>query len=109
MSTLEQIIEKAASNLPPGWRLKIEAENGWAGVVAIRPDGTEVSMDTGEDSLAEQVVGVLALARDEIAADAMAEKAVRKCEHPESDRMHLGEQYEWCALCGAVRRDPWVR
>jgi len=72
MDTLEKNIEMAAGNLPPGWSLRIDVENGWGGVTAIRPDGTEVDMDTGANCLAEQVADVMALARDESAANAMS-------------------------------------
>jgi hypothetical protein len=72
MDSLEQNIEMAAGNLPPGWGLIIEVETGWGGVKAIRPDGTQVDMDTGDNCLAEQVADVIALARDENAANAMS-------------------------------------
>jgi len=72
MTTLEQNIEMAAGNLPPGWSLRIDVKNGWGGVTAIRPDGTEVDMDTGANCLAEQVADVMALARDETAANVMS-------------------------------------
>ena len=72
MTTLEQNIEFAAGNLPPGWSIIIEVENGWGGAKAIRPDGTEVDMDTGDNCLAEQVGDAVRLARDENAADAMS-------------------------------------
>jgi hypothetical protein len=79
MTTLEQNIEMAAGNLPPAWSLIIEVENGWGGVKAIRPDGTEVDMDTGDNCLAEQVADAVRLARDENEAYAVSsnEKAHR--------------------------------
>ena len=63
MTTLEQNIEQAAATLPHGRRIKIEIENGYGGVIAIRPDGAEVNMDTGENCLAEQVAAALHLTR----------------------------------------------
>jgi hypothetical protein len=31
-------------------------------------------------------------------------EVVRSCQHPPEKRMSLGSHYEWCGVCGAVRR-----
>lgn len=59
MDTLEQNIQKAADTMPPKWALRIDVENGWGGVTAILPDGTEIDMDDGANCLAEQVAAVI--------------------------------------------------
>jgi hypothetical protein len=69
--TLEQEMEQTASVLED-WRMRIEIESGWSGVIAERPDGTTVNMDDGELDLAEQVAAVRGLIHDEAHADCIA-------------------------------------
>ena len=69
--TLEQELEQTASVLGD-WRVRIEVESGWGGVIAERPDGTTVDMDDGELDLAEQVAAVRRLIRDEAQADCLS-------------------------------------
>lgn len=69
---LEQRIEHACEHLPEGWQIRIDMENGYAGVVAIRPDESEVFLGDGETDINEQVRDAFLLARDETAADSMS-------------------------------------
>lgn len=76
MKTLESAIECAAEHLPTGWKIRIDIENGYGGTTAIRPDESEVSMDTGDTCLDEQVSNALRLALDEEAADKLSTQEV---------------------------------
>ena len=67
--TLEQVIECAAMTLPEGWRVRLEVEEGAAWVKAIRPDDTEVDINSDEADLTELVRLAIGLARDESSAN----------------------------------------
>jgi hypothetical protein len=62
---LEQMIECAAMTLPEGWRVRIEVEHGAAWVKAVKPDGTDVDIDSDEHDLAGHVRLAIGLAHDE--------------------------------------------
>jgi hypothetical protein len=70
--TLEEAINLACEKLPDEWQIRIDMERGYAGVTAIRPDGTEADMHEDEADLEEQVRAVLILARDEAEADKLS-------------------------------------
>ncbi len=69
---LEQAIDHAAEHLPDGWEIRISIERGAGYAEAIRPDFSEVGMDTGDLDLAEQVLEAVRLAHDESAADELS-------------------------------------
>jgi hypothetical protein len=81
--TLEQAIEHAAEHLPERWQARITVENGSVYVEAVRPDFSEVGMDGAEYDLVDQVLFVVRLARDEIAAEKLSE-ANRELSQPPS-------------------------
>jgi hypothetical protein len=70
--TLEKAIDLACEKLPDEWRIRIDLEHGYGGVIAIRPDGTEVDMHEDETDMTEQVCAVLRLAHDEAEADKLS-------------------------------------
>lgn len=47
--TLEQRIESAAGNLPEGWSINIEVENGCALVRLVRPDDSSLLVCDGDN------------------------------------------------------------
>ena len=67
--SLEQLIDDAAENLPEGWSIRIEVENGCGEVIAERPDGSTVMMADGESDICEQFRNACILIRDELEAD----------------------------------------
>ncbi len=69
--TLEEHIEVFAGTLPVGWGVRIEVERGSACVIAFRPDGTEVDMVDGDDTIHTQFVNAGRLAYEETLADAI--------------------------------------
>lgn len=69
LKSLEQLIEMAAENLPEDWEIRIEVQHEYGAVIVTRPDGTEVYVSDGENSIREQFRDAGLLIRDEIAAD----------------------------------------
>ena len=68
--TLEERCECAAETLPDHWRVRIDIEKGAIGVLAIRPDGSEVEIMDNEWDIEESVSMAISLARDEESAKA---------------------------------------
>lgn len=48
---LGDAVNQAARDLPPGWQLVLEIENGAAEVVLFRPSGVEEMLPSSDDTL----------------------------------------------------------
>ena len=66
MSRLEQLIERAAKDLPEDWQITIQVEKGSGSVIVTRPVKSDVHMDDGESDIEEQFSYALELVRDEM-------------------------------------------
>lgn len=56
--TLHEIAELVAEKLPYGWKMQLEMETGYAGVVLEDPDGDEIPLDdyaSHDDDLVTQI------------------------------------------------------
>lgn len=69
IKSLEQLIDSAAENLPPDWKIRIEVQREYGEVIVTRPDGSECPMSDGENDMREQFRDSLCLIRDELEAD----------------------------------------
>jgi hypothetical protein len=52
---IDDLLEMAARDLPKGWSVRIEVENGAAWVKTIAPDGIEYDIDSDEAEIADLV------------------------------------------------------
>jgi hypothetical protein len=71
--SLEKRIDFICEYMPDGWSVPIKLEEGSGFVVVVRPNGTEVNVDNGDNSLEEQLFDAYRLAQDEIAAEKLEE------------------------------------
>ena len=72
--TIDQHIDRICERLPEYWSVRINLEQGYGGVIAVRPDGTEVYMNDSDDTIEEQLGNAFCLARDETDADKLSQK-----------------------------------
>jgi hypothetical protein len=52
---IDELVEMAARDLPDGWSVRIEVENGAAWVKTIAPDGIEYEIDSDAAEIADVV------------------------------------------------------
>lgn len=63
--TLLARIEDAARTLPKGYVVRIDVENGAGTVKLVRPDDSQMVVDDGESTIAEQFRDACVIAKEE--------------------------------------------
>src|ERR1700730_4579565 len=61
-----ELVNRAAGDLPPGWEIVLRVENGYGGVELFDPDGTEVVMARDEQRIEDAFEEAIKVARGEI-------------------------------------------
>ena len=66
---VDDLLESVSRDMPEGWQIRIWVENGAAGVLVERPDGSIAAIDSDEAEIEQLIKEALWFINDEMLCD----------------------------------------